>query len=358
MTAVDEYRIDSHKLMYHVERVYRWLQGELIYPIYMEASPSGACNHRCTFCGLDFMGYRPRFLDAEVFERRLGEMAGLGLKSIMYGGEGEPLLHKEMARLIEYGKKVGLDNALTTNGVLLDMTQAERILPCTEWIKVSINAGTPETYADIHRTKAGDFDTVIKNVAAASDIKKKHGYKCALGMQMILLPENRHEARLLAIKARDAGADYLTIKPYSQHPLSRTTVHRDVRYENEMSLSEDLSDLRSPTFSIVVRANAMRKWDEGKLPFRRCLALPFWSYVDSTGNVWGCSCFLGDDRFLYGNLLDNTFEEIWAGEKRRVSSRWVEEELDASNCRVNCRMNEINKYLCELNNPPGHVNFI
>lgn len=355
---MDEYRIDSHKLMYHVERVHQWLQGALIYPIYMEASPSGACNHRCTFCGLDFMGYKPRFLDAKVIEERLGEMAGLGLKSIMYGGEGEPLLHKELARLIEFGKKAGLDNALTTNGVLLDANLAERILPCIEWIKVSINAGTPETYASIHRTKARDFDTVIDNVAAAADIKKKHGYKCTLGMQMILLPENRHEARSLAITARDAGADYLVIKPYSQHPLSHTTVHKGVKYEKDVSQPEDLSDLSSPTFSIVVRAHAMKKWDLGKLSFRRCFALPFWSYVDSSGNVWGCSCFLGDDRFLYGNLIENSFEEIWAGERRRASVRWVEEALDASKCRVNCRMNEVNKYLWDLKNAPGHVNFI
>ena len=56
----DGLRIDHHKLLFHVDRVSDWLKGERIYPIYMEISPAGSCNHRCIFCGLDFMGYQDR----------------------------------------------------------------------------------------------------------------------------------------------------------------------------------------------------------------------------------------------------------------------------------------------------------
>ena len=90
----DRYKIDSHKLMYHVPKVNDWLDKKTIYPIYMEVSPAGACNHRCTFCALDFMEYQKRYLDASVFKERLIEMGQLGVKSIMYAGEGEPFLHK------------------------------------------------------------------------------------------------------------------------------------------------------------------------------------------------------------------------------------------------------------------------
>ncbi|MFH1305232.1 MAG: SPASM domain-containing protein, partial [Candidatus Omnitrophota bacterium] len=68
--------------------------------------------------------------------------------------------------------------------------------------------------------------------------------------------------------------------------------------------------------------------------------------------------YLGDERFLYGNIYENTFREIWEGEKRRRSLRWVENELDTAKCRINCRMDEVNRYLWELRNPSKHVNFI
>ena len=355
---MDKYRIDSHKLVYHVSRVNDWLNGKTIYPVYMEISPSGACNHRCTFCGLDFMEYQSRFLDTGLLKERLSEMGKLGLKSVMYSGEGEPFLHKEMSDLILHTKESSIDIALTTNGVLLNESIAEKILGYVEWVKVSISAATKETYWKIHRIKANDFDRVIQNMTMAAKINDKNGYKCVLGMQILLLPENSHEVLDLAKLARDIGMSYLVIKPYSQHTQSKTNLYKEIKYEDYMHLEDKLREFNNDHFSVIFRVNSMKKWDEGKRNYERCFALPFWSYIDSGGNVWGCSVYLGDQRFLYGNIYKNSFKEIWEGQERKKSLRWVEEDLDVSHCRVNCRMDEINRYLWELKDPPDHVNFI
>ncbi|MDH4101591.1 MAG: radical SAM protein, partial [Nitrospirota bacterium] len=99
---MDEFRIDSHKLIFHVDRVARWQRGEDVFPIYAEISPIGACNHRCTYCALDYMEYNPRSLDTGILKTRLTEMGRLGLKSVMYAGEGEPFLHKDIAEIINH----------------------------------------------------------------------------------------------------------------------------------------------------------------------------------------------------------------------------------------------------------------
>jgi len=355
---MDKYKIDSHKVLYHVPRVYEWLEGKDIYPIYMEVSPSGACNHRCTYCGLDFMGYKPNFLKTEILKERLSELGALGLKSIMYAGEGEPFLHPEMVSIIEHTKESGIDVALTTNGVLLKKEKVERVLINTEWIKVSINGGTRGTYAKVHQSKPDDFDKVIVNLSFAAEARKLKGYKCVLGMQLVLLPENKHEIVSLARLARDIGMDYLVIKPYSQHPQSKTNKYSTIKYSDFEYLSEELETINSDSFSVVSRNNAMEKWDNNHRNYERCLALPFWSYIDASGNVWGCSIYLGDERFYYGNIYKNSFKEIWEDERRQKSLEWVASELDTSQCRVNCRMDEANRYLWELKNPPEHVNFV
>jgi len=355
---MDKYRIDSHKLIYHVPRVNDWLNGKLIYPIYMEASPSGACNHRCTFCALDFMAYQKRHLDAALLMERLFEMGRLGLKSIMYGGEGEPLMHSQIAEIINHTKKSGIDSALTTNAVLLTGDMSEKILGAMEWMKVSIGAATKETYAKIHRTRQDDFDAVIKNLVVAAKIRQKNGYKCTLGMQVLLIPDNKDEIVPLAKIARDIGMDYLVVKPYSQHPLSKTDRYKGVKYSEYMHLSDTLSSLNTKDFSVIVRMNTMKKWDENARDYSKCFALPFWSYIDAGGKVWGCSVYLGDERFLYGSIYENSFKEIWEGEKRIKSLKWVEEGLDAGKCRINCRMDVINQYLWNMKHIPEHVNFI
>ena len=355
---MDKYRIDSHKLIYHVPRVYDWLKGKNIYPVYMEVSPSGACNHRCLYCGLDFMGYKPSYLKMEILKERLTELGDLGIKSIMYAGEGEPFLHPEMVSIIEHTKESGIDVALTTNGVLLRKETIERVLINTEWIKVSINGGTRETYAKTHRSKPEDFDKVIENLSFAAKIRNDKGYKCAIGMQLVLLPENYLEVVSLAKLARDIGMDYLVIKPYSQHPQSKTNQYSTIKYSDFEYLSEELDKVSSDDFNVIFRSNAMKKWDNNHRNYEHCLALPFWSYIDAGGNVWGCSIYLGDDRFKYGNIYERSFKDIWEGEERQNSLRWVEEKLDVSRCRVNCRMDEINRYLWDLKSPPEHVNFI
>lgn len=355
---MDKFRIDSHKLLYHVARVNDWLEGKNIYPIYIEISPSGACNHRCTYCGLDFMEYKPRYLDAGILKERLFELGKLGLKSAMYAGEGEPFLHRDMAELINYTKKSGIDVAVTTNGVLLDEKIVDKILANTEWVKVSINGATRETYAKIHCCNADDFDRVIKNLSYAAKIKRNNNYKCTLGMQLLLLPENADEVVALAELARNIGIDYLVIKPYSQHLQSKTRIYSSIRYSDYTYLTDELAKFDSEDFNVIHRIHTMKKWDEKKKNYQRCLALPFWSYIDAGGNVWGCSVYLGDKRFFYGNIYEQSFGSIWEGEKRLQSLNWLQEEVDVSGCRVNCRLDEINSYLWKLKQPPLHVNFI
>ena len=146
---MEDLRIDNHKLMYHIERVNDWVKGKDIYPVYIEISPSGVCNHRCIFCAFEYLKYRPRFIDKDILRRTLKELAKCGVKSVMFSGEGEPFLHKDLPALILYAKKTGLDVACAINGVLFSPDIAARCLGALTWVKISINAGTKKTYAKI-----------------------------------------------------------------------------------------------------------------------------------------------------------------------------------------------------------------
>jgi len=352
------FRIDSHKLIFHPHRVVQWLDGIRIFPVYMEISPSGACNHRCTFCALDYKGYSPNILDTALLVERIAELAQLGVSSIMFGGEGEPLLHPDIDLITARTRRAGIDVAMSTNGVRLLPALAEKILPHLSWIKLSVNAGSPEAYAAIHRSSPDDFTRVFENITSSAHLIKSKGLECTLGVQAVLLPENAAEIELLAELARDAGASYLVVKPYSQHLKSLTQKYADIDYAPYQGLSEKLERFNDNSFSVIFRSNTINKMLSGQRSYGRCLALPFWSYIDAEGNVWGCSSHMGDGRFLYGNILEESFRDIWLGERRMRSLDHVAAELDLNGCRMNCRMDEINRYLWELTHPGPHANFI
>jgi MoaA/NifB/PqqE/SkfB family radical SAM enzyme len=272
-----------------------------------------------------------------------------GVKSVMFAGEGEPLLHIDIGKMLASAFYHNLDCALTTNGVLLTETFVPPMLKYNKWIKVSINAGTPKTYARIHRTREDDFHTVFKNLEHAANVREREGYDCTLGVQAILLKENHHEMTILAELARDIGMDYLVIKPYSHH---LSTKHGDQSF-NLLFWRDRAATLRSystENFEVVFRSAAFEKVKE-KRNYDECLALPFWAYISSRGDVWNCSAKMGnDDSFKLGNIYEGKrFAEIW---------KWGEIEGQVDNCRTNCRMDACNKYLWELKHPGDHVNFI
>ena len=367
--SADKFAIDSHKLIYHPHRVAQWLDARddwnaarEVYPVYVEMSPVGACNHRCKFCAVDYIGYQAKRLDLDKITPRLQEMGRLGVKSIMFAGEGEPLLHKQLPEMIEVCANSGIDTAITSNATVVSDKFLERALPHVSWFKASVNAGSAATYADIHQTRADDFQKALHNLQRLVEHRNRHGYRCTLGAQSLLLPENRHEMVELARICRDqVGLDYLVVKPYSQHLFSNTHTYEGITYADMDQLARELAAENRDDFNVVFRSNTMRKLEQSsEQRYPRCGATPFfWAYVMADGAVYGCSAYLTDERFDYGNLNEQSFEQIWQGEKREANFHHVRDTLDIRDCRTNCRMDEINRYLHALGSGGvEHVNFI
>ncbi|MBL1275501.1 MAG: radical SAM protein [Ectothiorhodospiraceae bacterium] len=367
--VTDPFSIDSHKLIYHPQRVAQWMEARdnwqaarSVYPLYVEFSPVGACNHRCKFCAVDYIGYQSKRLDLAVISPRLREMGRLGVKSIMFAGEGEPLLHKQLPEMIEICTESGIDTAITTNATVVSEKFIDRALPHLSWIKASVNAGSAETYADIHQTNASDFAKAITNLKRLVDRRNQHKYHCTLGAQSLLLPENQHEMVELARLCRDEiGLDYLVVKPYSQHMFSDTHIYEGTRYEEMDELASALAAESRDGFNVIFRSNTMQKLGQSQEQrYPKCGATPFfWAYVMADGSVYGCSAYLQDERFCYGNLNEQSFESLWQSEARESSFHYVRKQLDIKDCRTNCRMDEINRYLHALESDSvAHVNFI
>ncbi|PIR57615.1 MAG: hypothetical protein COU71_03130, partial [Parcubacteria group bacterium CG10_big_fil_rev_8_21_14_0_10_38_31] len=179
----------------------------------------------------------------------------------------------------------------------------------------------------------------------------------------------------LVHELKKVGADYLVVKPYSPHPLGGDEALKieDLGYDNPgflVSLEWVEHHVFSGNFKVIVRYNAFRNIVNEKEHYDRCHSVPFfWSYITAQGDVYSCSVYLGDERFKLGNINEQTFKEIWEGEKRRQNWEMMK-DFDASMCRKGCRMDSCNRFLLALKKEDSsslerfsddkvkHINFI
>jgi radical SAM protein with 4Fe4S-binding SPASM domain len=349
-------QIDSHKLIYHLDKLNKWQKGEEVYPLYVAVSPTGVCNHECLFCAFDYLEGTPVNLDKEVMFRLVKELGQLGTRAMFFSGEGEPFINKSLPEIIEKTKEAGIDAAVNTNGVFLTAAVAEKILKNLTFVRVSLNAGTGKTYTKVHKAKPGDFDKVLENISSMAEIKKKNGLETTIGVQCILLNENRYEIVELAKTLKKTGADYLAIKPFLPHPEIGYSL--DFNYSNSdlVAQLEEAENITDDSFSVIIRRDSLEKV-KGR-SYDRCLSLKFMVEIDCNGDVYPCGPYLGKKDMVYGNINTASFEEVWNSEQCKKVMSDIESNLDVHKCMPNCRNDAVNRFLWDLRLEPDHVNYI
>jgi len=351
--VISEY--DNHKLIYHPHQISKWLNNETFYPVYAEIAPTSACNYRCIFCAFDYVQRNIKTLDNKLYYSLIDEFKELGIKAIMFAGEGEPMLHKSIDKFCEYSYKNEIDVSITTNGSNLHKVQYANLLPYLSWLRISLNAASENTFEKIHQINSKVFHQVLENIKKATEFKKKNKLKVTIGIQFLLIEENDHEIIEIAKIGKKLGVDYLSIKPYSQHPKSINRL--STNYGKYSSLKDKILSDADENYQIIYREEAMDSLIQKKI-YGKCHGLDFFSLIDADGNVIPCNLFYtGNDKYSYGNIKEKAFKEIWNGEKRKLINSEINKNL-CTNCRLGCRLSSINNYLHRLLNPLKHDNFI
>lgn len=353
-----KYIFDGHKLAYHTERVSQFLKSGDCFPLYMEISPVASCNHRCVFCAYDFIGHPNRRLDAVILKKFIAECAKTGVKSILFAGEGEPLLHPQIADIIRSTRAQGIDVGLFTNGELFTPALIKEIVPSLTFMRFSFNAGNGKDYAAIHRTRPGVFERVVDSMAQVSGFKKAKKLSCDIGVQFVLLPENVG-GLLSGIKAaKGAGVDYFAIKPFVlQDKRQGYKIKAQIPAQKLRKIFDAAERFSDKRFNVVARRDSFREY--GIRNYKHCLGTSFVTVLNSAGDIATCLPYWDKKKFVFGNIYKSTFRQIWSSARRQYVVKYLRGALEAKRCPPNCRPNAINEYLWEITHPTvKHVNFI
>ena len=141
-----------------------WLNENPVHPLFIHFECTYRCNMKCTFCNVWRKNSSSNEASLPEIEKRLVECWDLGCSIISFTG-GEPLLRKDLGKLLEFSqRKIGLFTGLVTNGILLDK-KIDALSKYTDSLAVSFDVNDKQTF---NQTRGVDaFDTVKKNIEHA-----------------------------------------------------------------------------------------------------------------------------------------------------------------------------------------------
>lgn len=348
-------QLDGHKLLYHLAELNKWVRGEDFYPIYVELGPTTVCNQRCVHCYIRYLGFKTLFLDKELMLRLVRQLGEIGVKALCLAGTGEPFLHKDTPSVIHTAKQSGLDVACATNGVFFTEEIAAMILGDLTWIRFSILGGSNATYKKLQGAREGDWDKLLVNLKKAVGIKRKDHLEVTLGVVFFIFKDNGDELVPFVKLMKELGLDYVVVKPVGDYRKNQYLAEKNLKelYTEELKEAEDLSDAH---FKAQVRWDMFKEWE--KKLYQKCLSLPFMAVIEADGGVYACGGYWQDKRYLYGNLHQQSFKEIWDSSRRKQIMKQMEENVNFEECYNCCRNHALNNFLWSLQQKPAHINFI
>jgi len=295
------------KKVEHLPVEFKIKEGAERFPLLIAISASNVCNAECPKCVYTqnphlrkTYGSEP-FMKPQVFNRMADE-TGKFKSLIRISGTGEPLVNPHLLDEIEYAQKVGARIGLITNGSLLDEDKIRRILDAeVEAIEYSIDAMDEEHYKEI---RVGlDFNVVSENIIKTVEMRNKLKKKTAVLVSVVNNPTKN---------------DYVdeTVKYWGKivdNVISRKFLRWGIIEEENKTPEYLNSEERVPC----------------PFPFERL-------NIDTSGDVRFCGYDIAFDEIM-GNILENTIEEIWTGEK---FSKWrsyhIDREFDKIEMCRNC----------------------
>lgn len=360
-TPSDTYRMDGHKLFWHLDRVLEWQQGKRIIPLHVDFGITTGCNFACRYCYGMLQGRKGKknayHLPEEAILQFFSDAKDGGVRSIALIGEGENTLNPALYPAIAHAGKIGLDICLATNGLELQREGLREALSVLSWIRFNISAATEKEYTHIHGVGKEDFARVLKNIRTCVKLKRDHGLGVTIGLQAVLLQSNLYEVVPLARLGKELGVDYLVVKPCSDTYDSTlgAPLEEYEKLEADFTKAESAS---SNGYNVIIKR--LKISNKGKKTYRTCYGTEFLLAVSGNGNVYPCGHWFnyGDNKYLMGNIVKQRFSDIVAGQRYADVQHAIKSINVNNDCESNCRQHYINIFLQMLADKPDHINFI
>jgi MoaA/NifB/PqqE/SkfB family radical SAM enzyme len=288
------------------------------------------CNLLCETCPRTYFTREPlktlAFDEFQTIAEHFPEMRRCALHGI-----GEPLLNRELPRMLEYLKGCGVEVLFNSNGTLLSSAWQEALVRSRlDEYRCSVDGARPETYARIrgadllHKVVEGLAGLVRTKARLNAAVPRISIWCVATRENLGELPDLvRLAARLGVPEVYLQRMTYFSQEPERQYGMARRelAVFDAVLDQQEeiIAACEALSEQLGVDFRASgargARGSLAARRPADAAPWQACLRPWTTAYVTANGNCLPCCIapFSASDytSLVLGNLLERPFAEIW-----------------------------------------------
>ena len=291
-------------------------KGIVPVPIQARIDPTLRCPLDCNWC--NSARYRDGSKDELSLEHTTSTLAFLhewGVQAVVWAGGGEPTAHPEFKEMLRYNALMHMDAAILSNGVCSEDVAAEIGQLC-RWAGISVDAGSPDTYA---ATKGADaFYQVLDNIR----IMAKQGKGCDVAYKFLISPDNHQDIYEACKRAKAAGASSFVARPMDTNHQGMTGEHDGFEKSSIRGINKALRQcygLESDTFRVYTVLHKFNADLTSTHKFSQCYGAPLRVHIAPDGNVYFCDDQFYQEKYILGRHFPRPQQilEFWGGEHHK-----------------------------------------
>jgi len=289
------------------------------YPSKISIETGNICNLKCPLCPTndeEQKDVEKGLLSFENFKIIFNKIKPF-VKTIDLFSWGEPFLNKDISRMIRYIKESKPNVRIFIDSNLNAITQ-EQIKEIARSgvgvIKVSCDGVTQEVY-EKYRI-GGDVDKVLNNLRLLIQAKKElRTDKPKIIWKYLVFKHNENEVDKAREMAKSLGIEF-------EASGMRVDCGKEIFEKVEDSVQRDKDWIPE-----TEEYNNYRVLEAGKTfcekPWRTMS-------IDWTGDVVPCGAIYNCAKYKYGNLLKESFDDVWNSEKYVLARKVISNKIDES----------------------------
>jgi radical SAM protein with 4Fe4S-binding SPASM domain len=329
--------------------------GSLPPPDLVEIEPTLGCNLRCVMCHVSYMDEKVKSLDLGALAR----IAFIGGRHVIIGSVFEPTIHPRFNELIERLNRNRNRIELITNGTRISRLDAPALYDSDlSIVTFSFDGIRKQTFESIRRN--ADYDKTLRNILyfrerfrerpthfalnstlmrrnldeswETVDFWDRHGFDVARLIFMVvrdpnadLIRESLYPVREAAFAVLDSVAERLIAEKRRISVRAGWYQYSPLRQRFPGHFDRDLVTSGNPATRVVPTLR-----QDFQLGAAYGMRFPCKSPFTYARILWDGAVQLCQ-QFVVGNLLEDSFEDIWYGRRAHRIRQLVRSKMDVCN---------------------------